>query len=55
MAEIAGGGDERLAEEGSPQAIDDHAGGERILTAADGDREFLAAAALVERRGLVFG
>ena len=55
MAKIARRRHERLSKERGPQAIDDHARGERVVAAADGEREFLAAAALVEDRGLVFG
>jgi hypothetical protein len=45
-AEVVGGGDDAAAEDVVPEAVDDDAGGERIVMAGDAVGEFEAAAML---------
>ena len=54
-AEVARGFDERLAEEVHPDAIDHHAGGQRVGRARDGVGEVEPAAALGELLGRTLG
>ena len=48
-AEIAGRADEAVAEMMQPDAVDHHAGGERVVLAGDGAGQLQPAAAFFER------
>ena len=54
-AEIVGGGDDAAAEDMVPEAVDDNAGGERVVGAGDAVGKFEAAAVLSLVRSWVDG